>query len=166
VPSVLLLNPGEISGRISDGVGEIFNRSVKRRQKILDGHGKFIISWALANAMQQGLISSNYKENLYKSFNLTHPATFSLNKGYDDKADLDAYKAGTKSLNEIAKKRNTSAKAIMEELESETLDFLTRAQRVAKTTGVDLPIVLQSMREGMVMKPSAPSPAATDGERP
>jgi hypothetical protein len=163
VPSVLLLNPGEISGRISDGVGEIFNRSVKRRQKILDGHGKFIISWALANAMQQGLISSNYKENLYKSFNLTHPATFSLNKGYDDKADLDAYKAGTKSLNEIAKKRNTSAKAIMEELESETLDFLTRAQRVAKTTGVDLPIVLQSMREGMVMKPS---PAATDGERP
>jgi hypothetical protein len=169
VPSVLLLNPGEISGRISDGVGEIFNRSVKRRQKILDGHGKFIISWALSVAMKEGLIAPNYDENIYRSFQLTHPATFSLNKGYDDKADLDAYKAGTKSLNEIAKKRNTTAKAIMEEVESETLDFLTRAQRVAKATGVDFPIVLQSMREGMVMKPAPPAPVqadSTDGERP
>jgi hypothetical protein len=149
VPSVLLLNPGEISGRISDGVGEIFNRSVKRRQKILDGHGKFIIAWALANAMQEGLISTNYKENIFKVFQLTHPAPFSLNKGYDDASDLKGYEAGTMSLNEIVKKRNTTAKKVMEEIEAETTDFFVRAKRIAATTGVDLPTVLQSMK-GMV----------------
>ena len=169
LPSVLLLNPGDISGRISDGVGEIFNRSVKRRQKILDGHGKFIISWAIANAMKAGYISPNYDENIYNSFQLTHPAPFSLNKGYDDKADLEAYKAGTKSLNEIAKKRNTTAKSIMQELEQETLDYIQRAQRVSQTTGVDLNTVMQAMRENMAGKTVPPQQSgdiSTDGDRP
>lgn len=167
VPHQLLFSPNQVAGRIADGVGELFNRAVSRRQKVLDGHGKFIISWALANAMQQGLISPNYEENLYKSFDLTHPAPFSLNQGYDAKADLEAYKAGTITLQDIAKKRDTTASAILEQREQETMEFLTRAQRVSKATGVDLNTVMATMRESFVPAGAPPSGDVIEqGERP
>lgn len=170
VPHQLLFSPTEIAGRISDGVGEIFNRAVSRRQKILDGHGKFIISWALANAMEQGLIPPNYDENLYKAFELTHPPVFSLNQGYDAKADLEAYKAGTISLNDIAKKNDTTATAILEQRENETFEFISRAQRIAQKTGVDLRIVMSTMRESLAPVGGGGAPPSgkviEQGERP
>jgi len=156
VPHVLLFSPDEISGRISDGVGEIFNRSISRRQKILDKHGKLILSWALAKAMDKGLISRNDDEDLYNSFNLTHPAPFSLNKGYDDAGDLQAYKAGLKSMNEIAKKRNTTAGAIIGEVVNEQILFWQGVQQVSKATGVDPNMVAQSMKEGLTQKVQPP----------
>ena len=169
VPHQLLFSPMEVAGRISDGVGEIFNRAVSRRQKILDGHGKFIISWAVANAMQQGLIPSNYDENLYKAFELTHPPVFSLNQGYDAKADLEAYKAGAITLNDIAKKRDTTASEILEQRENETFEFISRAQRVAQKTGVDLQLVMSTMRESLAPIGGGAPPSGKvieQGERP
>lgn len=164
VPHELLFSPADINGRISDGVGEIFNRTIKGRQKILDKHAKFIISWALSKAMKEKIISPNFDENLYKVFNMTHPNEFSLNKGYDAQSDLNAWKAGAGTLDTIAKKQNTTATDMMDQMEKETVDFFKRAKRVSQETGVELPLVIQSMRESLVAK--APAPAKEMEKRP
>jgi hypothetical protein len=152
VPHQLLFSQDTVSGRISDGVAEIFNRSIERRQNILDKQGKFIISWALAQAMKFGYIPENNDENLFNVFSLTHPPKFSLNAGYDRKADLDDLAAGVKSINDITKKGGKTSSEIMEEQEKEATELLIRANRISKETKTDIHIVLQILRDSLKQK--------------
>src|ERR1051326_2326772 len=129
VPHSLVFSQEVVSGRVSDGVGEISNSAIDRRQKILDKHGKFIIAFALANAMKEKLIPENNDENLYTVFNLTHPPKFSLNAGYDRQSDLADYNAGITTLDDIAKKSGKTSSDILEQKEKESIEFFTRANK-------------------------------------
>lgn len=152
VPHQLLFSPQNVSGRVSDGVVDMFNATIKRRQSVLDKHARFIIAWALSNAMQEGILPMNEKDNVFDAFIMTHPPKASLNEGYDRAADLADYSAGVKSLNDIAKKTKHSAADIIAEREKESIMFFQSAQRISKETGVDLPIVIQSLRESLQIK--------------
>jgi hypothetical protein len=153
VPHQLIYSPENVAGRISDGIVGNFNAAIQRRQSVLDKHSKFIISWALANAMKLGLIPTNNDENIGKVFNLTHPPAASLNAGYDNAADLAAYSAGLKSMNDIVKKQKHTAADVMAEREEEAIEFFTSAKRISEKTGIELPTVIQSLREDLQAKP-------------
>lgn len=154
VPHQLVYSQDTVSGRVSDGVAKIFSSGIERQQKILDKHGNFILAWAVSNAIAAGELPENNKENLASVFNLTHPTPFSLNDGYDHKADLEDLVAGVKSLNDITKKRGKTASEVMEEQEKEAIELLNRAKRVSKETGTDLNIVLQLLRENLKQPPT------------
>lgn len=160
VPHCLVYSQDQVSGRISDGVVEIFNAAVERRQKVLDKTGKFILAWALSNAMKEGLIPENNEENLLSVINLTHPTKLSLNAGYDRKADLDDLAAGVKSLNDVTKKSGKTASQVMEEQEKEATELLIRANRISKETGTDVRVVLQLLREKIKQAPTGVSQGA------
>lgn len=162
VPHQLIYSQESVAGRISDGVAKIFIAGIERQQKLLDRHGKFIISFALANAMKAGLLPENNEENLYRVFNLTHPPTFSLNDGNDHKADLADLAAGVKSLNDITKKSGKTSTQVMEQQEKETVELLTRANRVAKDTNTDVKIVLQLLRENLKQPTPPPQPQGSE----
>ena len=152
VPHQLLFSPSTVSGRISDGVVDMFNATIKRRQTVLDKHARFIIGWALANAMETGILPMNERDNVFDAFIMTHPPKASLNEGYDRAADIADYSAGIKSLNDIAKKSKHTASDLIAEREKESIMFFQSAQRIAKETGVDLNIVIQSLRESLQIK--------------
>jgi len=151
VPHPLLFSPEKISGRMSDGVGKLFNSSINYRQKILDKWAAFICSWAVAKAIKNGDLPPNDEESLYGLFTFTHPAAFTLNDGYDRQSDVSDYQAGLKSLTEILSKRNKNIVDFMKEIEDEKTLFFQTAQNIAKATDTDIKLVINSLREDLAM---------------
>ena len=159
VPHALLFSPDDVTGKMNSNVVSLFNASIKRRQKLLDYHGKFIIAWAIAKAIKNKQLPPQPKgkeEILTDVIEFTHPDEFTVDDTKDRQADLNDYAAGILTLDSIAKKHNTTAEQIISQREKEQILFFESAQRVAKATGVDLSVVLQSMKSGM--QPSKPAP--------
>lgn len=145
VPHQLVYSPDGVSGKITSGIAAVFLSAIKRRQSVLDKHGKFIIAWALANAQQRGLIPKNNKENLYKVFNLTHPNDLSLDEGWTRSSDLNDYKEGIKSLDDLSSKNGQTANEVISQREEETALLVEAADRISKRTGKDFDVILSMM---------------------
>ena len=149
VPHQLIYSPGEISGRIVSGVVEGFRAAIKQRQNILNKYSKLIVGWAVACAMEEGILDKN-DEPVYNVFEFTLPKQFSMDEGFDRASDLKDYAAGIITLEDIAQKKNTSAMKIMAQREIEAATLLQAAQRIAKQTGLDFNICLSALRENLV----------------
>ena len=146
VPHALLFSPDDVSGKMNTSVVEIFNGAIHKRQQLLDEHGKFIIGWALSKAMRNGDLPPNDEEIMTNCFDLTHPQPFSIDDPKVRSADLSDYAAGVKSLDDIAKRSNTTAEKIMAQREKEAHQFFQMAKRISEKEGIDLNIVIQSLR--------------------
>jgi hypothetical protein len=149
---MLLFSPEKLSGRASDGIAKVFNSAVKYRQKILDKWANFVISWAIAKAIKKGDLPPNHDESLVTVFELSHPPIFSLNDGYDRASDLKDYQAGLKTMTEILNKRDKCITDYMKEVEQEKTLFFETANRIAQKTGIDIKLVINSLREDLNMK--------------
>src|ERR1035441_10516986 len=156
VPHALLFSPDDVAGKMNESVIKIFNSSINKRQQLLDFHGKFILGWALSKAIKNKELPPNDEEILTNCFEFTHPHKFTLDDNNNRKTDLDEYKAGTRSLHEIAKRRNTTAEAILDDTHNEATYLLKGAQKVAKDTGIDISIVLEVIRENLKQKQAGP----------
>lgn len=152
IPHMLLFSPEKLSGRASDGIAKVFNAAVSYRQKILDKWANFIISWAAAKAIKNGDLPPNDEENLHTVFEVSHPPIFSLNDGYDRSSDLKDYAAGLKNLTEVLHKRDKTVAEFMKEVEAEKTAFFEVAQRISKSTGTDIKLVINSMKEDLGMQ--------------
>lgn len=164
VPHQLVYSQEDVSGRISDGVAKIFTSCVENTQKILDKHGKFIVGYAVANAVRMGILPPNDKENLSQVFTFSHPPPFSLNDGYDHKSDLEDLAAGVKCLNDVTKKHGRTASEVMEAQEKEVTELITRAKKISNETGTDINLVLQMLRENLKQAPKPPTPQGSPNE--
>jgi hypothetical protein len=149
VPHQLIYSPSEVSGRIVSGVTETFRAKISARQTLLDKYAKLSCAWALSNAIQNGELPSNDEENLFKAFEFTHPPKFTMDEGYDRKADLDDLAAGVKSLNDVTTKWGKTSSEVLEQKERESIEFFQRCQNIASKTGIDINIVIQQMNEGL-----------------
>ena len=157
VPHALLFSPDDVAGKMNNSIIDVFNASIKKRQQLLDFHGKFILGWAVSKAIKNKELPPNDEEILTNCFEFTHPHKFTLDDNKNRKSDLDEYMAGTRSLNEIAKRRNTTSTKILEDIQAETTEFLKGAQKIAKDTGMDINIVLEALRENLKQKQASPS---------
>ena len=149
VPHELIMSSGDVSGRMVSGIVEMFRSTVERRQKILDKHAKFIISYALSVAMANKQIPENYDEPLHKIFNITHPKEFTLDEGYDRRANLEDYNAGIKSLEEIVCRENKTAKQVIDQRGEEAKMFFIKANQIANETGVAVETVIAYLKQDM-----------------
>ena len=152
VPHVLIFSQDDVAGKMNESVIKMFNGAIEKRQQLLDFHGKFILGWALAKAIKNKDLPPNDEEILTNCFEFTHPEKFSLNDSKINQDNLSYYSAGAKSLNEVCKTRNTTAKKVLDEIETETIDFFESAKRIADKTGQDISIVLQKMDNDMKQK--------------
>jgi hypothetical protein len=138
IPETFVFSPNAVSGRMSDGVCKLFNSTIKQRQKILDKYGKLIIVQALTKAMQNGDIEENWDENLYEAIDFTHPPIVSLNDSYDRQDNLDYFKAGLLSMNDITMKAfGKTSEQVINEIAKDVTLFTNAAKQVVKDTGGD-----------------------------
>ena len=149
VPHQLIYSPTDVSGRIVSGVSEVFRSKVAERQRLLDKYAKLTCAWAVSNAIQNGELPPNDSDNLYQAFSFSHPVKFTMDEGYERKADLDDLAAGVKSLNDITTKTGKTASEVLEQKEKESLEFFQRCNNISKQTGIDINIVIQQMNEGL-----------------
>ena len=154
IPHALIFSHDGVQGRMSDGVVKLFNAAIEHRQELLDTSGRFMVGYALAKAIKNGDLPPNDEENLATIINFTHPKPLSLNSSYDRNDKIKAYQAGTATLKDTI---DGPVDTFIEQIEKEQILFLKSAQNISKITGVDLPIVLQSMRDTLTQK-SAPVP--------
>ena len=152
VPHALLFSPDDISGKMNSSTVEIFNGAIRKRQKLLDFHGNFIISWAVAKAIKNGELPPSDDEALTDCFEFTHPKPFSIDDDKQNRSDLASYEAGTMSLGEIASKKNTTSQEIIDEIKNENIEFFKAANEVAKETNTPLEYVIQSMKNSITPK--------------
>lgn len=166
VPHQLIYSPQDVSGKITSGIAEVFKSSIKRRQGVLDKHGKFLIAWALANAQKAGLIPKNDKENFAKVFELTHPNDLTMDEGWTRSSDLADYKAGIKTLNDISSKGGKTSREVITERGAETEWLVAEADRISKKTGKDFDTVLSILTDAIKpsMKLGEAPPAEQQGE--
>jgi hypothetical protein len=163
VPHALLFSPDDVSGKMNSSVVDIFNGAINKRQQLLDGHGKFVIGWAVAKAVQNGDLPPNDEEILTDCFDFTHPEKFSVDDSKERACDLNDYEAGITSLSSIANKRNTTSTQIFSEIEKDQVMFWTVVNNVAKQTGTDPMMVAQGIKDSLKQK-SAPFGGGNGGE--
>ena len=154
VPHQLLFSPDQVGGRITTGIAEVFKASIKRRQKILDSHAKFVLSWALSDAIKRGILPET-NENLLNVVSVTHPKEFTLDEGYTRRADIEDYHAGIVTLNDIAKKQNRTAEELINNKATETEMFFVKANELSKKLNLDINTVISYMRSDLQIKVSS-----------
>ncbi len=152
VPHALLFSPDDVAGKMNSSVVNIFNGAIQKRQQLLDFHAKFILGWALAKAIKNGDLPPNNEEILTDCVEFTHPQPFSIDDAKVRQSDLSDYEAGVLTLDDLAKKNNTSAEAIIKQQEKESVLFFESAKRIANQTGIDINIVIQRMDNELKQK--------------
>lgn len=163
VPHQLIYSTDKTSGRITSGIAEIFRSAIEQRQRIMDKRASLCVSWALARAMEQGIIPMNNEENLRKVVGFTHPPLFTFDKKYESQIAISEYQAGISTLNAATTRiYNKSVEQTLEEQKSEQIMFYTKAQEVSNQTGVPLNTVIAGWRYDQTVAVEAPVEAAAD----
>ena len=163
IPHQLIYSTDRITGRAASAVAEIFRNAINRRQAIMDKTAKFRVAWALAKAMDKGIIAKNDNENISRAISFSHPPDFSLDAQYDNNIVLNNYQAGLASLNSATiKLYNKSAEQTLDEQKKEQVMFYTRAQQVSKETGVPLNTVLAGWHYNQKVTAPPQAEQATD----
>lgn len=108
VPHQLIYSPEMISGRGVNAIQQMMKKTIAARQRILKRYAKLAVTWVLSVAMEEGLISKNYEEDIFSSIDFTLPPEFTLDTNQDKNMDLELYKVGLISGEEFCRKNNDS----------------------------------------------------------
>lgn len=162
VPHALLFSPDEISGKMNTTAVEIFNGAITKRQQFLDSNAKFDCGWALAKAIERGELPPCDDEILTDCLAFTHPPKFSIDDAKIRQADSQAYDAGLITLDEIARKNNTSAVDIIKQRTKESIMIFNAAKEIVDACpGTSMEMAVQSIRDNLKQK----SPTPVNGEQ-
>ena len=163
VPHALLFSPDDVAGKMNNSVIGIFNTAIEKRQQLLDFHGKFIIAWAASKAIQRGDLPPNDEEVLTNCFRFTHPQKFSLEDNKTKDTDMNYYQGGGYTLDDIAKKNNTTAEKLIGQKTKESIMMFNAAKQISNETGIDIMVAVQSLRSDLKQKPAS---FGGNGEQP
>jgi hypothetical protein len=131
----------------------------------LDNVCKLTVGFALAKAIESGLLPTNNEENLAKIIEFTHPPLFSLDARYDNDIVIDNLNSGVISLNEATTRlNNKTASETMAEQEQELLEFYTRAKKISDLTGRDINLVISEWKQTPVKVTSTIKPIVDTNE--
>lgn len=165
VPHQLIFSTNKIGGRVTSAAAEVFRNSITKRQTLLDNVCKLTVGFALAKAIEGGLLPPNNEENLAKIIEFTHPPLFSLDARYDNDIVIDNLNSGVISLNEATTRlNNKTASETMAEQEQELLEFYTRAKKISDLTGRDINLVISEWKQTSVKVTSTIKPIVDTNE--
>lgn len=122
-PHQILYSPETVSGAAARGISEVARRTITSRQMLLEKYAKIAISFAIAVEIQSGNLPDNPNEDWFNYFTFTKPAQFTLDSWYERQADINDYKIGAKSLDEIVSKYGGRLTVVNEHKKNEVLNL-------------------------------------------
>lgn len=138
LPPQFLYTTEQATGKISDVVMINFHKAIKRRQKLLDRHAKFLISWALSVAMKNKIIPKNDSEDITKVIKVTHPELPDANKYYTDEMIMKQVQSGVAPIEKAT--QHFSKMTPLEVIKKNTpvaKSFFNAVKEICDDTGAD-----------------------------
>ena len=115
---------------------ELFRSTVISRQSTLWPAAKLAINFAVTNAMQLGMIPQTNGD--WWNWDFVYPSLFSVDQGYERAADINDFKLGLKTLDDISAVQGKRWLDIRSQVQVETEDLLKRASVLAKQYNITL----------------------------
>lgn len=143
---VELLDPSKVGGASVRLIQDLARKTVVSRQITLERRARWIVNYAVAKAMNTGLIPQNNTD--WYSWNFTKAGVLSVDNGNELQADREGYKLGTNTLADLSSKGGKDWYELREQQQLETDDLLTRATELSKkfNIGMDAALSLLSQR--------------------
>jgi hypothetical protein len=159
-PHELILSPDKIGGAAARGIAEMVRKTIQERQSVIEKFAKVALTFAISTAMENGIIPRNYDED-FTDWHFTKGAQLVLDAGNERAADLNDYRMGIKSLNELTLKYGKGFLQVREQISVEADDLLTRAEALqAKHPKINISTCLDIVSQRSV------NPLPPQGEEP
>ncbi len=139
-----MLDASKVGGASVRLIQDLARRSVSTRQETIERRAKFIVAYAIANAIKIGILPPN-KE--WFKFSFTKGASITVDAGNENKSDIENYKMGTVTLSDICAKRGQDWYEVRNQTQREVEDLLTRAQALSDKTGKPFELCLLLMQQ-------------------
>lgn len=163
-----MLDASKIGGASVRLVQDLARRSVAQRQATIDRRAKIIVNFAIAKAMNAGLIPQNNTDWFKWSF--TKGGVLTVDNGNEASADREGFKLGSVTLAEMSSKKGQDWYELREQQQRETEDLLTRAQDIAKKFGITMDAALSLLSQRapnqLPVTQAAPEPQPQDNPTP
>jgi len=132
IPHQIIYSPETVGGASARGISEVARRTIKARQILLEKYAKIAINFAVSVAIVNGDLPENNQEEWWNLLTLTRTAEFTLDSGYERAADINDYKIGAKSLDEITTKYGTRLAVIQEQRKNEVIELYNTINTIQK----------------------------------
>lgn len=142
---VELLDPSKLNGGAVRLIQDLARKSISARQITLERRAKWIINFAVAKAMNSGLIPQNNDD--WFSWSFTRGSVIQVDLGNEEAAQREAYKLGTTTLSDISAKKGTDWIELREQQQRETEDLLTRAQALSTKFNISMQSALNLLSQ-------------------
>jgi len=137
---VELLDPSKLNGGAVRLIQDLARKSITSRQITLERRAKWMINFAVAKAMNAGIIPQNNED--WYSWSFTKGSQIQVDLGNEENAQREAYKLGTTTLSDIASKKGMDWTELREQQQRETEDLLNRATELSKKYNIPLEAAL------------------------
>jgi hypothetical protein len=129
VPHQLLFSPTDISRAPARGISEIFKKTISKTQRLLETFMRPAIVWAIGNAIEQGYVKAPKKTERWWSYiDFTRPAQFTLDSFNEGKQQMEAYKLGLTTRDDITTSQSgRRGTEVMKSRESEVIEVWSAA---------------------------------------
>lgn len=124
-----LLDSSKIGGAAVRLVQDLVRKTIANRQMVVERRARLIVNYALANAMELGLIPQNKKD--WASWTFSKGSVLTCDNGYEASADRAGYILGTTTLSEIASKKNLDPYTLQQQTLREKRNLVDNAQTLA-----------------------------------
>jgi hypothetical protein len=135
-----MLDASRIGGAAVRLVQDLVRRSVANRQTTLERRAKLIVNYAVAKAMKEGYLPKNDVD--WYNWSFSKGAQISVDQGNENKADVENYRMGITSLNEITNKRGLDYYEVRQQNQKEVEDLVDRAQAISKSRSISFETAL------------------------
>lgn len=143
--AVELLDPSKLNGGAVRLIQDLARKSIASRQLTLERRAKWIVNFAVAKAMNAGLLPQNNGD--WYSWGFTKGSVIQVDLGNEEQAQRESYKLGTATLSEIAAKKGQDWVELREQQQRETEDLLVRATALSTKHGIDLSSALSLLSQ-------------------
>lgn len=141
-----LLDPSKVGGASVRLVTDIARASIRNRQLALERRAKFVVSYAIAKAMNLGLLPDNRKDRWF-DWSFTKPQLIVTDAGYEEQADRENLKSGTTTLSAVAAKKGLDWSELRDQKQKETEDLLVRANILSTKYNITLSTAITLLQQ-------------------
>jgi len=142
---VELLDPSKLNGGAVRLIQDLARKSISSRQITLERRAKLMVNYAVAKAMNAGLIPQTNGD--WYSWNFTKAGVIQVDLGNEENAAREAYKLGTITLSDIASKAGKDWFELREQQQIETSDLLDRANKLSTQYNITLDSALSLLSQ-------------------
>ena len=133
-----LLNPKDLRGACVRLIQDQARHSIWNRQKTLKKRARRAVQYAVAKAMELGLISKNRNGGDFLKWTFNMPAQITVDAGYDEDADRQNLAWGTTTMSAVTEKKGKFWKDTRRQLVEENINLIECTKQLVTASGGEL----------------------------